>query len=82
MHMNILQMQIRLMKMDRKLEKEPGGAMMYEIEFFKNFDKYWVGGHTDMEIISIIPDRTKTSKRKPKENTVITIHTHYVAPLK
>ena len=50
-------------------------------EFFKNYDKYWVGGHTDMEIFRMIPDRTKTRKRKPKENTVITITTHYVAPL-
>ena len=50
-------------------------------EFFKNYGKYWVGGHTDMEIFRLIPDRTKTRKRKPKENTVVTITTHYLAPL-
>ena len=50
-------------------------------EFFKNFGKYWIGGHTDLEIFRLIPDRTKTRKRKPKENTVVTITTHYLAPL-
>lgn len=50
-------------------------------EFFKNFGKYWVGGHTDLEMFRLIPDRTKTRKRKPKENTVVTITTHYLAPL-
>ena len=50
-------------------------------EFFKNYGKYWVGGHTDMEMFRLIPDRTKTRKRKPKENTVVTITTHYLAPL-
>ena len=50
-------------------------------EFFKNFGKYWVGGHTDLEMFRLIPDRTKNRKRKPKENTVVTITTHYLAPL-
>jgi len=50
-------------------------------EFFKNFGKYWVSGHSDLEIFRLIPERTKTRKRKPKENTVITITTHYLAPL-
>ena len=50
-------------------------------EFFKNFGKYWVGGHSDLEIFRLIPERTKSRKRKPKENTVITITTHYLAPL-
>ena len=50
-------------------------------EFFKNFGKYWVGGHSDLEIFRLIPERSKTRKRKPKENTVITITTHYLAPL-
>ena len=50
-------------------------------EFFKNYSKYWVGGHADLEIFRLIPDRTKTRKRKPKENTVVTITTHYLAPL-
>ena len=50
-------------------------------EFFKNYGKYWVGGHTDMEMFRLIPDRTKTRKRKAKENTVVTITTHYLAPL-
>ena len=50
-------------------------------EFFKNYGKYWVGGHTDMEMFRLIPDRTKTRKRKPKENTVVTITTHYLAAL-
>ena len=34
-----------------------------------------------MEIFRLNPDRTKTRKRKPKENTVVTITTHYLAPL-
>ena len=50
-------------------------------EFLKNYSKYWVGGHTDLEMFRLVPNRTKTRKRKPKENTVITITTHYLAPL-
>tara|TARA_Y100001970_G_scaffold2704_1_gene3149 strand:+ start:344 stop:1204 length:861 start_codon:yes stop_codon:yes gene_type:complete len=50
-------------------------------EFFKNYSKYWVAGHTDLEMFRLIADRTKIRKRKPKENTVITITTHYLAPL-
>ena len=50
-------------------------------EFFKNYSKYWVGGHADLEIFRLISDRTKTRKRKPKENTVVTITTHYLAPI-
>ena len=34
-----------------------------------------------MEMFRLIPDRTKTRKRKAKENTVVTITTHYLAPL-
>ena len=50
-------------------------------EFFKKFNKYWVRGHTDLELMQLVPDRTKVRKRKAKENTVVTLTRYYLAPL-
>ena len=50
-------------------------------EFFKKFNKYWVRGHTDLELMRVVPGRTKIRKRKPKENTVVTLTRYYLAPL-
>ena len=50
-------------------------------EFFKIFDKYWVRGHTDLELMRVVPGRTKIRKRKPKENTVVTLTRYYLAPI-
>ena len=50
-------------------------------EFFKKFNKYWVRGHTDLELMRVVPGRTKIRKRKPKENTVVTLTRYYLAPI-
>jgi len=50
-------------------------------EFMKKYNKYWTGRHDDLEVLELLKGYTKNRKRKPKENTVITIVRRYMAPL-
>jgi len=50
-------------------------------EFMKKYNKYWTGRHDDLEVLELLNGYTKNRKRKPKENTVITIVRRYMAPL-
>ena len=50
-------------------------------EFMKKYNKYWTGRHDDLEVLELLNGYTKIRKRKPKENTVVTIVRRYMAPL-
>ena len=50
-------------------------------EFMKKYNKYWTGRHDDLEVLELLNGYTKNRKRKPKENTVVTIVRRYMAPL-
>ena len=50
-------------------------------EFMKKYNKYWTGRHDDLEVLELLNGYTKNRKRKPKENTVVTIVRSYMAPL-
>ena len=50
-------------------------------EFMKKYNKYWTGRHDDLEVLELLNSYTKNRKRKPKENTVVTIVRRYMAPL-
>ena len=50
-------------------------------EFMKKYNKYWTGRHDDLEVLELLNGYTKNRKRKPKENTVVTIVQRYMAPL-
>ena len=47
----------------------------------KKYNKYWTGRHDDLEVLELLNSYTKNRKRKPKENTVVTIVRRYMAPL-
>ena len=50
-------------------------------EFMKKYNKYWTGRHDDLEVLELLNGYTKNRKRKPKENTIVTIVRRYMAPL-
>ena len=50
-------------------------------EFMKKYNSYWTMQHDDMEVMELLKDFTKKRRRKPKENTVVTVVRRYLAPL-
>lgn len=50
-------------------------------EFMAKYNKYWVGKHTDLQILELNMDRLKRSSRKHKDNTFVTMVEYTLVPI-
>jgi len=50
-------------------------------EFMKKFNKYWVGKHTDLQILELNMNRFKRSSRKHKDDTFVTMVEYTLVPI-
>lgn len=50
-------------------------------EFMAKFKKYWVGKHTDLQILELNMNRLKRSSRKHKDDTFVTVVEYTLVPI-
>lgn len=50
-------------------------------EFMANYNKYWVGKHTDVAVHELNLDRVKRQARKHKDNTFVTVVEYNLVPI-